>query len=268
MSIIATLSIFIVSSSSTNNTFGQGMGTLQNTDATYAVSIIPGAAQKESLYHYFPPQISLPTGTTVAWSNNDLGQPHTVTSGMNDDPESGSMFNSGIMPATASSFFKYTFNENGEVVYHCEIHPWRVGLVTTSNAMERGNNFEIFYGAGIVWDINKNPRTLLDIKPTTVPLDKATSITYNITIYDPNNNKPVFSNVFNTIGDSLPLELISGVNETRSYGPDFSSTGAYHILGGFLDDDTDYKIKSEITAINYKQPENPIVDEFNLKTST
>ena len=75
-----------------------------------------------------------------------------------------------------------------------------------------------------------------------------------------------FSHIFNTIGESLPIELISGVNETRSYGPDFSSTGAYHIMAGFLENqDQEIKIKSEITAVNSKQPENSIVDEFSLK---
>ena len=251
---------------SSNEIFGQGIGTLENNPAKYAVSIIPGAAQKESLYHYFPPNIAIPTGTTIAWFNNDLGQPHTVTSGAINDPESGSMFNSGIMPATTNSFFQYTFTESGEVVYHCEIHPWRVGLVTTSNAMERGNNFEVFYGAGITWDTNKNPRTLLELKPMTIPLDKITPITYNVTIYNSDEEIPFFTHVFNTIGESLPIELISGVNETRSYGPDFSSTGAYHIMAGFLDNqDQEIKIKSEITAVNSKQPENPIVDEFSLK---
>ncbi|MGD1837931.1 MAG: cupredoxin domain-containing protein [Nitrososphaeraceae archaeon] len=263
MSLIAILTISIFSS---NNVFGQGIGTLENNNAQYAVSIIPGAAQKESLYHYFPPNIAVPTGTTVAWFNNDLGQPHTVTSGAIGDPDSGSIFNSGIMPATTNSFFQYTFANSGEVVYHCEIHPWRVGIVTSSNAMERGNNFEVLYGAGVIWDTNKNPRTLLDFKPLTIPLDQTSTITYNITIYDLKENKPVFSSIFNTIGESLPIELISGVNETRSYGPDFSSTGAYHIMAGFLENkDSEYKIKSEISAINSKQPENPITDEFNLR---
>ena len=33
------------------------MATLQNIDATYAVSIIPGAAQRESAYHYYHLQL-------------------------------------------------------------------------------------------------------------------------------------------------------------------------------------------------------------------
>jgi len=57
-------------------TFAQqgSMATLQNIDATYAVSIVPGAAQKENIYHYYPPQIAVPTNTTVGWFNNDFGQ--------------------------------------------------------------------------------------------------------------------------------------------------------------------------------------------------
>jgi plastocyanin len=86
------------------------MTTLQNIDATFAIGIIPGAAQRDSPYHYFPPAIAVPTGTTVAWFNNDPGQPQTVTSGNPESPDSGSLFNSGIKSATANSFFQYTFN--------------------------------------------------------------------------------------------------------------------------------------------------------------
>ena len=57
------------------------MSTLQDSDVDYAVSIVPGAAQKDSTYHYYPPKIAVPVGPTVAWFNNDVEQPHTVTSG-------------------------------------------------------------------------------------------------------------------------------------------------------------------------------------------
>jgi plastocyanin len=108
--------------------------TLQNTDATYAVSIVPGAAQKDNTYHYYPPEIAVPTGTVVAWFNNDFGQPHTVTSGEPKAADEGSVFNSGIMPATANSFFQFTFTKPGEFLYHCNIHPWRVASVDASDA--------------------------------------------------------------------------------------------------------------------------------------
>lgn len=241
------------------------MATLQNSQATYAVSIIPGAAQRDSPYHYYPPAIAVPTGTTIAWFNNDMGQPHTVTSGSPSASDAGSVFNSGIMPATANSFFQYTFNKAGDFLYHCEIHPWRVAAVSVSDAIERGNNFELSSGTGRTLNLTQNIRTLLDFKPITVPLDRTTPLTYNITIQQ-NNIDTVFSRIFVTAGESLPLELIAGSNETRAYGPDFSSTGAYHLEGAFLKGNADYKIRVQITAINAKAPENPIEDEFSLRT--
>jgi plastocyanin len=153
------------------------MATLQNIQATYAVSIIPGAAQRDSPYHYYPPAIAIPTGTTIAWINNDMGQPHTVTSGSPSASDAGSVFNSGIMPATANSFFQYTFNKAGDFLYHCEIHPWRVAAVSVSDAIERGNNFELSSGTGRTLNLTQDIRTLLDFKPITVPLDRTTPLT-------------------------------------------------------------------------------------------
>jgi plastocyanin len=242
------------------------MATLQNIQATYAVSIIPGAAQMESPYHYYPSVIAVPTGTTIAWFNNDFGQPHTVTSGAPGAPDVGSLFNSGIMPATANSFFQYTFDNSGEVVYHCEIHPWRVASVSVSDASERRNNFELTSGVGPVLDLTQHPRALLNFEPLTVPLDRTTPLTYNVTMM--NSTDTVFSETFVTSGESLPLELVSNnnSNETISYGPDFSSTGTYHVEGPFLKGNEEYRITVEISAINASPPENPIRDEFTLRT--
>ena len=158
------------------------MSTLQKIQATYAVSIIPGAAQRESQYHYYPAVIAIPTGTTIAWFNNDFGQPHTVTSGPPGDANAGSLFNSGIMPATANSFFQYTFDKSGEVVYHCEIHPWRVASVSVSDATEIGANFRLTSGAGPVLDLSQHSRVLLNFEPLTVPIDRTTPLNYNVTM--------------------------------------------------------------------------------------
>jgi plastocyanin len=250
------------------NTLAQtgSMATLQNIDATYAIGIVPGAAQRDAPYHYYPPAVSVPVGTTVAWFNNDPGQPHTVTSGNPASPQSGEVFNSGIMPATANSFFQYTFDRAGDYPYHCEIHPWRVAIVSASDAIQRGDNFELSSGVGFLWNFSKDFRTLLNIKPITVPLDRTTPLTYNITILE-NGTNPVFSNALTTSGEELPLELIRGTdNETRTYGPDFSSTGAYHIEGPFLKGNTDYTILVELTAINSRPPDDTISDEFTLST--
>jgi plastocyanin len=256
---------------STNEIFAQigSMSTLQNIDATYAVSIVPGAAQKENIYHYYPSQIAVPTGTTVGWFNNDFGQPHTVTNGQPGASDKGSVFNSGVMPATANSFFQFTFTKPGEFVYHCIIHPWRVASVSASDAFFTGEGFKIDIGSGAVWDITTHPRVLLDIEPQTIPLDKTTPITYNVTISESgnNNNKILFSNLFTTAGQSLPLELISAEgNETISYGPDFSSTGAYHVQSDFKKGST-YPISVEIVSINSKPVENPMKVLFDFRTA-
>lgn len=241
------------------------MATLQNIGATYAVSIIPGAAQRTSPYHYYPPAIAIPVGTIVAWFNNDFGQPHTVTSGMPKASDSGSAFNSGIMPATSNSFFQFAFNKRGDFVYHCEIHPWRVAIVSASDAFERGKNFELRSGVGSLFNLTKDSRALLNFEPITIPLDKISPIVYNVTIFK-DNRENVFSRTFTTSGESLPLELIAGSNETIVYGPDFSSTGAYHLQGAFLKGNAEYKILINITSINSKSPSNPVSDEFTIKT--
>ena len=274
IALIVAVTSFTTTTTRTSNpidVFGQtgSMAMLQNIGATYAASIVPGAAQKSSLIHYYPPSVAIPVGTTIAWFNNDPGQPHTVTSGLPSASNSGAIFNSGIMPATANSFFQYSFNREGNFPYHCEIHPWRVAKVSVSSAIERGNNFEMSSGVGQTLNLTKDFRTLLDFRPLTIPLDRSTPLTYNITIFK-NNTDKVFSKTFTTAGEKLPLELIVGrdINETRVYGPDFSRTRAYHVEAPFLKGNAHYTIRAEIAAINAKQPQNKITDEFTLRTVT
>jgi hypothetical protein len=56
------------------------------------------------------------------------------------------------------------------------------------------------------------------------------------------------------------------INETRVYGPDFSSTGAYHLEAPFLKGNADYTIIAAIIAINTKPPHNQITNDFTLRT--
>jgi plastocyanin len=243
------------------------ISTLQNTNADYAVSIVPGAAQRDSTYHYYPPKIAVPVGTTVAWFNNDVEQPHTVTSGEPNAENEGSIFNSGIMPASANSFFQFTFNEPGEFLYHCNIHPWRVASVDSSDAFFTGNGFRIGIGSGATWNIATYPRVLLNIDPQTIPLDGITPVTYNITIAEGQSNNTLFSRWFTTAGEPLLLELVSSQdNQTTSHGPDFSSTGAYHIQSNF-NNGSSYPIDVQIVSVNNKPLENAARVSFELKTS-
>jgi plastocyanin len=234
---------------------------------TYIATIVPGAAQRESLQHYYPDNIAIPKGITIAWANEDPGQPHTVTSGLENSTDKGTVFNSGVIPYT--SFFQYTFANAGEYVYHCDIHPWRVAKVSVSDALEKGNNFIMASGTGPTLSLSKNDRTLLDFRPTTVTAHETTPLTYNITITG-DDNATAFSREFFALGNSLQLELISAnTTETSVYGPDFSDpiTGTYHVQGNFLKPNTNYKISTEITAIGSEKPQNTISDTFVLNVT-
>lgn len=67
-----------------------------------------------------PAQITIPTGATVAWTNND-SVPHTVTA-------TYGTFDSGIFDPGAT--FSWTFDQPGSFDYLCQLHPQMQGAVT------------------------------------------------------------------------------------------------------------------------------------------
>ncbi len=172
------------------------------------------------------------------------------------------------MPAFPVRSFEFTFSQAGDYLYYCIIHPWRVATVSVNDAQFNGESFDIGLGSGATWDISTNPRVLLDITPKLAVLDGVTPISYNVTINDGGTNKTIFSNIFTTGGKSLPLELVSGEgNETRSYGPDFTTTGAYHIQSDFKQGSS-YSISVAVVAYNDRPIERQIVATFNLPTTS
>ena len=85
-----------------------------------SVSIAPGAADPNNDLSFDPPQINVPTGTIVSWTNADSIQ-HTVTS-----DEQG-LFDAG--PISPGDTFENVFDSAGEFGYHCAIHPFMTGVV-------------------------------------------------------------------------------------------------------------------------------------------
>lgn len=67
-----------------------------------------------------PTEITINVGESVTWTNMDF-VPHTATSGNPGDADSGSIFRSPQLAHGAS--FTHTFNEAGEYLYFCEVHP-------------------------------------------------------------------------------------------------------------------------------------------------
>ena len=242
----------------------------ENIVATYISRIPPGAAFEGNLFHYYPEDIAVPAGTTVAWFNDDPGQLHTVTSGTPDDEaNSGRVFNSGGIPY--GSFFQYTFEEEGTVDYHCAIHPWITGTVTVSAAVMQGNHFEARYGTGPTLNLSENNNTMLDFKPTTIAPLETTPLTYNVSLLAP-DGQPVFSESFFVLNNDLQVELINNasMNRISVYGPDFSDpiTGTYHVMGDLFKTDGPYTIRVEVVAIGDDQPDERIVDEFRMQVTT
>lgn len=232
---------------------------------TYIVRIIPGAAFENSLFHYYPEDIAVPTGTTITWFNDDPGQPHTVTSGTPDDPSN--IFNSGVMPYGSS--FQYTFDQAGTFDYHCMIHPWRIGSVTVSDAAERGHNFEFRSGTGPTLDLTEHSRTLLEFKPITFAAQETTPITYNVSLLAPNTQEEIFSESFFVLDNDLQVELVNNatLDRTQVYGPDFTDprTGTYHVLGNLFETSGEYTVRVETVAIGSTPPTERIADEFRIQ---
>jgi plastocyanin len=85
-----------------------------------SVSIAPGAADPNNDLSFDPPEINVPTGSIVSWTNADSIQ-HTVTS-----DEQG-LFDAG--PISPGDTFENVFDSAGEFGYHCAIHPFMTGVV-------------------------------------------------------------------------------------------------------------------------------------------
>ncbi len=88
-------------------------------------SSVPGC--EEILECYVPTSVSINTGDTISWSNDDTAA-HTVTSGTPGEQASvGAVFDSSLFMAGAT--FDVTFDNPGSYDYFCMVHPWMVGNV-------------------------------------------------------------------------------------------------------------------------------------------
>lgn len=247
---------------------------------TYIIDIPAGSVSSEASLHYVPSKITIPSGTTIAWFNDDPGQVHTVTSGHPGANDAGRTFNSGYMPFGA--FYQITLDNPGDYYYHCTLHPYMTGFIHVGGAQEEGHHFTMTSGADLVpvnstmgysivdWTINKtqNDRTLLDFKPTGLAIEKSTPLVYNLKIDDKTNNKTMFDNNFQVIGGSgLQVELISdnNMNHTNVYGPDVTDpiTGAYHVEQNFVDGN--YVINVKAISVGNDILEDNVSDEFGLR---
>jgi nitrite reductase (NO-forming) len=98
-----------------------------NTFAQESISIAPGSANPNNAETFVPPQISLSSGSTISWTNDD-SITHTVTAEGNLAIANGKApFDSGLI--SPGYTWDNTFDSPGEFRYHCFIHPFMTGKV-------------------------------------------------------------------------------------------------------------------------------------------
>ncbi len=87
---------------------------------------VPGCEDTDACF--IPATVSISTGSTVVWMNDDTAA-HTVTSG---GPAGGpdGIFDSSLVMGGAS--FEVTFDDAGSYDYFCMVHPWMTGTVNVS----------------------------------------------------------------------------------------------------------------------------------------
>ena len=99
-------------------------GTLAS--AQEAVSISPASSHPSASQFYVPPEITVSSGTTVTWTNDDATI-HTVTEGTPGGVSITPAFDSSIISPGAT--WVHTFDTAGEFDYYCTLHPFMTGKV-------------------------------------------------------------------------------------------------------------------------------------------
>ncbi|AIC16262.1 cupredoxin domain-containing protein [Nitrososphaera viennensis] len=222
-----------------------------------------------------PTTISIPTGMTVIWFNDDQSE-HSVTvdAGSSDIPQ-GAEFDSDMI--APGGFFTHTFTAPGTYDYHDSADPEAKGRIIVGSEFEEGSNMDMLIGGNALpFNSSKLSRVTLSFVPhesaAVIPPDL--SITYNVTIAD--SASTLYSNQFEDSDGILDLELVPSAAATNNtgqfvtWGPDLTdnegvaSDGAYHVQGPVLVNNDAYTIQVSIVAENGNDLPAPISDTFVL----
>ena len=103
-----------------------------------AADITQGSSAKTT-DAYSPNPIDARVGDTITWTNRD-STPHTVTSGVNGQPDGSFDSSPNFNPLMApGQTFSHTFTEAGQYPYYCALHPNMVGTVIVAAAAGGGD---------------------------------------------------------------------------------------------------------------------------------
>lgn len=92
-------------------------------DTTTSISIPQGASAQQVDQYYMPVNASIPKDATITWTNKDVA-PHTATA------SDGSFDTGAINPGSTDSAM---VKGQGDIQYHCNIHPWMHGSLQVSS---------------------------------------------------------------------------------------------------------------------------------------
>ena len=108
---------------------GNMTGNATGGSAGDSVTISPGSSVPSNGKFFVPETLTVSTGTTVTWTNEDSTL-HTVTSGSAESGNSGNEFDSSYL--AAGKTFQHQFGTAGTFDYYCTLHPWMKGKVVIS----------------------------------------------------------------------------------------------------------------------------------------
>jgi plastocyanin len=224
-----------------------------------------------------PRTISIPSGMTVIWFNDDQSEHSVTVNTTSSNLTSSNASDSGLIAPGGS--YTHQFTSAGTYDYYDSQNPSSKGRIKVGSEFETGKNMDMLVGGNALpFNPSKLARVTLSFVPhasaATIPPDL--SITYNVTIS--NSTKTLYKNQFEDSDGILDLELIptSKSNITQhfvSWGPDLidneavASDGVYHVQGPVLVDNGTYNIQVSIVAKSGNLPASPITDTFALPSS-
>jgi plastocyanin len=103
----------------------QNIAYVQTTTAAY-VSIVQGSSSPTVSKPYDPSPLTVKAGTSVTWANKDSSI-HTVTSGLPEKGDVGTLFDSSLI--SPGNTFVHVFDKQGTFDYSCTLHPFMHGQI-------------------------------------------------------------------------------------------------------------------------------------------
>ncbi|MFY3741664.1 MAG: plastocyanin [Candidatus Nitrosomirales archaeon] len=194
-----------------------------------------------------PSTITVSVGTTVTWINKD-GAGHTVTGATDPkDPATwgsitiaGNKFDSTIVPGqfliAPEKEWSFTFTEQGEFPYVCQVHPHMIGKVVVGGAPPPPPSDALVLptdNGSVEVEVTIDNGMIMD---NMVHVDPPQTVTFDLKFVDPTTRTPIehlnyqFHVVDETgamIAHKTGVHLMEG---TDTQSVTFSNTGSYNLM--------------------------------------